>query len=165
MSDATHEYTFELVEWEDPRAIDLRRSMDVEMGALYADAPLTPEQAVLMNAALTVDPTHLNAIVLAITPDGHPVAHAALRILEGEWEVKRVIVDSSQRGKGLGHALMSELERIARDGGAHRLILQTGNRQLDAVRLYERLGYTPIPVYAPYAEAIPFSLCFEKVLD
>ncbi|WP_255359407.1 hypothetical protein [Frondihabitans sp. PAMC 28766] len=43
-------------------------------------------------------------------------------------------------------------------------MLQTGDRQPDAVRLYERFGYTPIPVYEPYVEAIPFSLCYEKRL-
>jgi hypothetical protein len=39
----------------------------------------------------------------------------------------------------------------------------TGDRQPDAVRLYEREGYTPIPIFPPYEE-LPFSRCFEKVL-
>jgi hypothetical protein len=59
---------------------------------------------------------------------------------------------------------MGELERIARDAGAERVILQTGDRQPEAVALYRRLGYTPIPVYGLYVEAIPHSFCFEKHL-
>ena len=69
-----------------------------------------------------------------------PSAHAVLRDLDGEWEVKRVIVDATQRGRGLGRLLMAELEPVAREGGAPRLILQTGDRQPEAVRLYERVG-------------------------
>ena len=76
--------------------------------------------------------------------------------------MKRVIVVDGQRGRGIGRALMNRLEQIAAAGGARRLILQTGNRQPDAVALYERVGYTPIPIYEPYVETIPFSLCFEK---
>ena len=56
---------------------------------------------------------------------------------------------------------MAELERIAAERGAQRLILQTGDRQPEAVTLYERIGYTRIPIYAPYLE-ISFSQCFEK---
>ena len=59
---------------------------------------------------------------------------------------------------------MLELERIARSADVRRLILQTGDRQPEAVGLYEALGYTPIPIYDPYAETMPFSLCFEKTL-
>jgi hypothetical protein len=32
------------------------------------------------------------------------------------------------------------------------------------VALHERVGYTPIPIYEPYVETIPNSLCVEKVL-
>lgn len=59
---------------------------------------------------------------------------------------------------------MSALEKLAIQAGAHRLILQTGNKQPEAVALYRKLGYTPIPVYAPYDTAIPFSSCFAKQL-
>jgi GNAT superfamily N-acetyltransferase len=59
---------------------------------------------------------------------------------------------------------MNHLEQLATAGGARRLILQTGDRQPDAVALYERVGYTPIPIYEPYIETIPNSFCFEKVI-
>jgi len=67
----------------------------------------------------------------------------------------------------------------ARALGSTRIILQTGDRQPDAVRLYgctavrlygctavrlyEREGYTRIPVFPPY-EWLSFSICMEKVL-
>lgn len=159
--------TPQTVEWDDPRAVALRSAMDVEMGIRYAapeGVPRSAEAMAKVQAALFVDPADVPATVLVVDQAGRAVAHAALRRLRGEWEVKRVIVDSSQRGKGVGRTLMLELEAIARRGGATRLILQTGDRQPEAVALYEKLGYTPIPTYEPYIEAIPMSLCYEKAL-
>ena len=160
-------YRFEPVAWDDPRAVELRRLMDVEIFARYAapvDAPEPAEIVERRRVALRVDPADVRATVLAIDPEGTPVAHAALRELRGDWEVKRVVVGPGERGRGLGRALMLELERIAAAAQVTRLILQTGDRQPDAVALYRALGYTPIPIYDPYAETMPFSMCFEKIL-
>ena len=164
----THPYRFERVAWDDPRAVELPRLMDVEIFARYAAPADAPEDAGITErrrVALLVDPADVRATVLAIHADGSPVAHAALRELRGDWEVKRVVVGPGQRGRGLGRALMLELERIAAAARVTRLILQTGDRQPDAVALYESLGYTPIPIYDPYAKTMPFSLCFEKILE
>lgn len=158
---------FEQVSWDDARAVEMRRLMDIEIFARYAtpDDPPEPDEVVeRRRVALLVDPDDIRATVLVLDGDGTPVAHAALRELRGDWEVKRVVVDAGQRGRGLGRALMLELERIARSAQVDRLILQTGDRQPDAVALYESLGYTPIPIYDPYAETMPFSKCFEKKL-
>ncbi|MGD0062485.1 MAG: hypothetical protein ABSB76_03485 [Streptosporangiaceae bacterium] len=43
------------------------------------------------------------------------------------------------------------------------MAVDPGDRQPEAVAAYQRAGYTPIPVFPPYAE-LPFSLCFEKRL-
>ena len=156
--------TFELVEYDDPRAVELRRLMDVEMSARY-EMHLIPDATLeAIGTALAVDPATISATVLAISNGGAPVGHAALRPKGDSWEVKRVIVLDSVRGQGVGAGLMNELERLTREAGVTRMVLQTGDRQPEAVRLYERLGYTPIPVYAPYDVVLPQSLCFEKVL-
>jgi ribosomal protein S18 acetylase RimI-like enzyme len=41
-------------------------------------------------------------------------------------------------------------------------VIHTGDRQLAALRFYDRHGYTPIGVFPPY-EAVTYSRCFEKV--
>jgi GNAT superfamily N-acetyltransferase len=155
-------FTFESVAWDDPRAVALRESMDVELSGRY-NSPGSPFPEA-GRRALTVNPADVLATVLVLDPDATAIAHGALRLLHGDWEVKRVIVAGNQRGRGVGRALMAELERIARAGQARRLVLQTGPRQPEAVSLYEALRYTPIPVYEPYAAALPDSFCFEKLL-
>ncbi|MEF2977383.1 GNAT family N-acetyltransferase [Subtercola sp. YIM 133946] len=158
--------TLESVDWFDPRAVAMRDLMDDEMHRRYANRMPggDPETQARVDAALAVDPADIVAVVLALDVDGAPLGHAALRMLAGEWEVKRVIVADAARGRGVATAIMAEVQRLAAQGGARRLILQTGDRQPEAVRLYEKIGYTPIPIYEPYVEAIPFSLCFEKVV-
>lgn len=157
------------VAWNDPRATALREVMDAEMELRYGfDAPTDAQLSASIARALAVDEATIVDTVLLLD-DGVPVAHAGMRMLTTdsgvEWEVKRVIVDGSRRGRGLGRAVMTEIIETARRGGARRIILQAGDRQPEAVRLYTGLGFIPIPVYAPYAELMPQSLCFELVLD
>ena len=91
------------------------------------------------------------------------VGHAALRWNGPDLELKRMFVHPDHRGSGVSTALLQASENAARDQGLRRLILQTGDRQPDAVRLYEKSGYTRIPVFSPY-ELLPFSNTFEKRL-
>ncbi|WP_427007963.1 GNAT family N-acetyltransferase [Pseudarthrobacter sp. H2] len=155
---------FEQVLWTDERAVALQRILEEDLHSRYARhlQPGPGRGAALR--ALAVDPDDVLATVLAVSAETGPVAHAALRSLNGEWEVKRVVVLESERGRGVASMLMGEIEAIAARGGALRVILQTGDQQPEAVALYSKLGYTRIPVYEPYATAIPFSLCFEKRL-
>ncbi|TDN43868.1 acetyltransferase (GNAT) family protein [Curtobacterium flaccumfaciens] len=158
--------TIERVPWEDPRAVALRARMDEEMHERYASATVDEDPAVTAerNRALSVDPSTVVSSVLAVDDDGEAIGHIAIRRLGDETELKRLIVLASARGKGAATALLDECERIGREAGATRLILQTGDRQPDAVALYEKTGWSPIPVYEPYIATLPWSFCFEKAL-
>lgn len=162
-------WLIEHVTYHDPRAFALRAEMDDEIGARYADrfSGRDEAEAERANRAFGVDTTTIVSTVLVTDAAGSPVAHGALRDLEHDGirdlEVKRVFVQPRARGAGASRVLLAELERVARAHGATRLILQTGDRQPDAVALYEKLGYTPIPIYEPYTE-YTFSHCFAKPL-
>jgi GNAT superfamily N-acetyltransferase len=152
------------ISYNSPAADAIRAVMDAEMGALYADVgpALTDELQAHLGAALTVHPEDIVAAVGAFDGD-RLVGHAALRPFEESLEVKRVIVLPEYRGHGISKLIMAELEEIARERGVHSLVLQTGDRQQEAIALYERLGYVPIPRFGHYAP-IPFFLCFGKQL-
>ena len=94
-----------------------------------------------------------------------PVGCGALRPLEpGVAEVKRMYVAPTFRGQRVAQAILGELERFAAEQGYRLLRLETGNRQPEAVRLYERCGYARIPCFGPYA-GLPWSICFEKRIN
>ena len=152
------------VAWDDERAVALRAAMDAEIGPRYADLVETSssERAQQVARAFAIDPDDIAVTYLVL--DGEtPVAHAALRSLGDEWELKRLVTLPAFRGRGYSRALIAAVEEDVALRGGRRLILQTGDRQPEAVRLYEGLGFTRIPVYEPYL-AITESLCFERIL-
>lgn len=165
MTAAETTWTIENVDWTDARAVALRAAMDAEISPRYAEAFAAFDEATTDRLArdFAVDPASIVDVVLVRDVDGEAVGHAALRALGTELEVKRVYVDPRARGRGASRALMAGLERLAAARGASRLILQTGDRQPEAIALYERLGYAPIEVFEPYVR-FAGSRCFAKDL-
>lgn len=69
----------------------------------------------------------------------------------GGVEIKRVYVAPEFRRRGLAQVLMAELEASAARAGHSSVVLNTGQRQPEAVALYRELGYAPVPGYGVYA--------------
>lgn len=76
-------------------------------------------------------------------------------------EIKRMYVPPSERGKGIAGLVLSELEKWAGEEGFASCILETGKKQPEAIRLYEKSGYTFIPNYGQYA-GTENSVCMKK---
>lgn len=159
-------FRIESVDVDDPRAVELRGILDDDLDERYreADADDTPAFAAKRAAALAVHPEQIVATLLAIDADDTPIGHVMLRRLGHEWELKRLIVRDTARRRGVGRALTARVVDLARRGGAPRVILQSGRMQPESLRMYAASGFTPIPVYEPYVETMPRSLCFEYVL-
>lgn len=81
-------------------------------------------------------------------------------------EVKRMYVHHTARGQGVADVLLARLEDEARGAGLSVLRLETGDRQIAAMRLYVRAGFRECPAFGAYAlkppEAIAASVFFEK---
>ncbi|GIJ00325.1 acetyltransferase (GNAT) family protein [Sediminihabitans luteus] len=69
-------------------------------------------------------------------------------------EVKRVWVDASARGRGVGAALLTTVEQHAREHGLTTLRLDTRDDLVESHRLYERHGFVRVPAFnaGPYAQ-------------
>lgn len=78
-------------------------------------------------------------------------------------EIKRMYTSPAHRGKGFATLVLAELEQWARELGYQRCVLETGKRQPEAIKLYNKNGYKSIPNYGQYAK-VENSLCFEKLL-
>ena len=81
----------------------------------------------------------------------------------GTVEIKRMYTLPEHRGKRIAAEILTELERWARELNYTSCILETGKKQPEAIRLYERSGYILIPNYGQYAN-IENSVCMRKVL-
>jgi DNA-binding MarR family transcriptional regulator len=68
-------------------------------------------------------------------------------------ELKRMWVAPPARGLGLGRRLLSELERLAQEHGAHVLRLETNRNLTEAITLYRSAGYREVAPFndEPYA--------------
>jgi GNAT superfamily N-acetyltransferase len=74
-----------------------------------------------------------------------------------------MFVVPSARERGIGGNILADLEAWAIAAGMTRIVLETGDRQDAAIRLYERCGFVAIPCFGKYADS-KSSRCFEKIL-
>lgn len=96
--------------------------------------------------------------------DGKPVATGAIKpFAPGVMEVKRMYVLPEYRGQGVASEVLNALEGWAAALGNSACILETGLKQPEAIRLYEKSGYNRIPNYGQY-QGVDNSVCFEKQL-
>jgi putative acetyltransferase len=145
------------VSWEDPAGVALRAAQRAEISERYGRDDSEPGPA----------PTaeDITLFVVAFDDDDTPVACGGLRrIDERHGEIKRMFARPDRRGSGVATAVLRELEELGRSRlGWSRLVLETGDQQPDAVRFYEREGYTRIPNFGYYVGS-PYSVCYEKLL-
>lgn len=78
-------------------------------------------------------------------------------------EVKRMFILPEMRGKQLAGQLLQQLETWAIEEGFTTAILETGVRQVEAIRLYTRSGYHLTENYGQYI-GMEDSICYRKVL-
>jgi GNAT superfamily N-acetyltransferase len=85
--------------------------------------------------------------------DGMPVASGGWRSHGDDAEIKRMYVIPTARHRGLARQLLAELERTAAAAGHHRIILESGSAQPEAIALYRSSGYAPVAPFGHYADS------------
>ncbi|MGW6131198.1 GNAT family N-acetyltransferase [Cellulomonas sp. NPDC055163] len=163
------EVTLRFVDWDDADAVALRVAMyertnarlypalreHVERRGGFAVDDAAQGEGALTTVLAEIDGVPVGCATLRAARDGYP---------EGSGELKKVFVDESARGAGVARTMLQAIEDAAR---AHRLtqvVLMTGYRQPEAVRLYVSSGYRPILPLAPHERINPHGLWFAKHL-
>jgi len=76
-------------------------------------------------------------------------------------ELKRMFVSPEARGLGLAQLVIKELEAEAKNIGFKRMILETLYKQVEAIGLYQKMGFNIVDNYEPYV-GLPNSICMSK---
>ncbi len=137
----------------DPRRPDARRAVQAyltELADRFEDG-FDPTLSISATAAEMSPPAGL---FLLATLHGEPVGCGALKFHPGApAELKRMWVDPSVRGLGLGRRLLTELEAQAAAYGVRTLRLETNRVLSEAISLYRTAGYREVAAFndEPYA--------------
>jgi putative acetyltransferase len=138
------------------------------VGELEADlsAGYPPEQRHGLALDAIFQP-HIRFFVARV--DGEAAGCGGVALFDGFAEVKRMYVRPGVRGRGVADAVLARIESAAREAGHARLLLETGDRQLAALRFYERSGFSRCAAFGAYAAMEPHrivtSIFYEKLLD
>ncbi|WP_243715406.1 GNAT family N-acetyltransferase [Micromonospora sp. KC207] len=140
---------------DDPRILRLIRDLDADLTARYPDEPCTGG-------------AHIHPAIrfLLAEADGRPVGCCAVQPFptpDTAAELKRMYVAPEARGRGVAARLLAEAERTAASFGHTEMRLETAVHQPEAIALYTRAGYLPIPNYPPYQDK-SLSRCYAKPL-
>lgn len=102
---------------------------------------------------------------VVVAYDGEfPIGCGAFKKFENDaLEVKRMFVRPEYRGKGIASSILNELEKWGEELDFYKFVLETGNKQQEAVRLYLRSGYHITPNYGQYV-GVENSICMMKVI-
>jgi GNAT superfamily N-acetyltransferase len=142
---------FEVCDPEVSPAAELLAEVRVELNDLYEtlsrldNPPLTPDEM----------RTPGGAYVVGYTDDIAVAGGAVRRLSVGVAEIKRMYVRPAARSRGVATALLAALESEAEALGYEAIRLDTGPKQVHALRLYRGAGYADVE---PYNEN-PFA-CF-----
>lgn len=144
---------------------------EIDLRYAYAMEDLTPEERAEDAAGYAAEVRAedvrppLGVFVVAWLDD-EPVGCGAVKPLDralGVGEVKRMYTAPAARRRGVSRAVLTHLERRARELGYRGLQLETGTAQPEALALYESAGWRRIPPYGRYKDA-PDSVCYAKAL-
>ena len=151
--------------WDTDDGARLRGMQRAELDARYGSDDHEPGSApTAEDISLFVVAREVQGTAVAREVQGTAVACGALRQLDADSaEIKRMFVLPSHRGTGVALAVFRSLEAEAVRLGLSVLKLETGTAQPDAIRFYEREGYTRIDNFGPYAGE-PLSVCYARSL-
>jgi len=139
-----------------PDALDLMEALDDDLRGRYP--------GIVVNGLRPGDAGRPRFIFAVARIDGRAVGCGAVRELDRlVGEIKRMFVRPEHRGRGIARRVLSALEAEAAGLGYTTLRLETGDRQPEAIGLYESAGYRAIPPFGEYV-GNPFSHCFERRL-
>jgi GNAT superfamily N-acetyltransferase len=106
-----------------------------------------------------------NSNVFLVYLDDKPVASGCFKKYNNDTvELKRMFVLPEARGLGLAQLVIKELETEAKSQGFQTMILETLYKQIEAIGLYQKVGFRIVENYEPYV-GLSNSVCMSKSIN
>ena len=138
---------------ENPNFIDLVAALDVSLWSRYPK---------LKTNYWGNNIIEFNPNVIIVHLDGKAVACGCFKKYDKNTiELKRMFVSPEARGLGLAKQIIQELELWAHELGFSFSVLETLDKQNQAIGLYQKVGYTIVDNYEPYV-GLENSICMKK---
>ncbi|MFJ9646680.1 GNAT family N-acetyltransferase [Streptomyces sp. NPDC004244] len=161
----SHGIDLRAVPYDHPDAIRLNDQVQLEYQERYDGEG----DATHLDPAMFLPPQGL--YLVAYDTSGSPLATGGWRAQDendegysdGDAELKRMYVIPRARGLGLARRILAELEADARAAGRTRMVLETGDKQPEAIALYLSEGYTMTEKFGYYRDYAS-SRCMAKSL-
>lgn len=118
-----------------PEILTLQRIAYQTEAVLYDDHAIPPLTETLEQLQAEYD----RQVILKAVQQGRLVGSVRASHVDGVCRVGRLVVHPDQQGKGIGTALLREIEEHFPTAEAFELF--TGHRSTRNIRLYERVGY------------------------
>lgn len=123
-----------------PRVVDLVRRVLAEFGLSFGDGSATDQQLYGLPGSYTAD--GLGAFYVAEDPGGRLLGTAGVAALDAEtFELRKMYLEPAARGTGLGRLLLERALAHVRGSGGRRVVLDTTDQMVAAIRFYERHGF------------------------
>lgn len=97
--------------------------------------------------------------------DGVAAGCGGVQLFDSFAELKRMYVRPAHRGSGVASAIIRQLETDAAAQGLPLVRLETGDKQLAAMRFYAREGYRICPAFPPYTDLDPFAIATSVFME
>jgi len=146
-----------------PAVRQLLGELDAYLASLYEpDANHIPDEQALLAPEVSFLVAELDDRIVGCGAVRRRAAEAETG-MQPYGEIKRMMVMASVRGQRVGARLLEALESLLRSEGISQALLETGELQAAAVRLYQRCGYRRRAAFGGYPDN-GLSLFFEKAL-
>ena len=150
-----------------PVAISVQKAGSPDARALIAalDDDLFQRYPTRIIRGIDIDTFEASGGVFAVAyVGGVPVACGGFRPYEGAIEVKRMYTMPAYRRRGIAREMLKFLGEEAARRGFERAVLETGDKQPEAIGLYLSEGWAPIETFGPHI-GDPASVCFATLVN
>jgi len=154
--------------------VEQGKSLQKELKIQRYDGALTERLLALL---LCADPDEAQvrrylpgATLLVASKDGDTGGVAVLTIEQQVFELRNIAVAQSCRGRGIAKQLITATKQEAKEQGARRLLVGTGNSSLDQLALYQKCGFRMQSIEADFFAAYQPPIyenglrCIDKVI-